>query len=249
MSRWSVKRRLSYIFLVLCFIGLVALVGYLVYRPDPTCFDGVKNGDETGIDCGGDCERICTVDVLPIKTLWTRSFAISPNLYSVVAVVENPNLQFGVSELDYTFRLVDEVGQTLATKSGVTILLPQDQLAIFEGNIVTSSPVSRAFVDFEDNPVWTQVDQDEPLLRVFQKEFTQSPTPRLSASVRNETVVDLSDVEVVVVLSDVSGNAFAASRTVVESLPRQSSRDIFFTWPVPFESNPTFIDFYPRLVN
>lgn len=25
-------------------------------EPDPTCSDGIKNGNETGIDCGGDCD-------------------------------------------------------------------------------------------------------------------------------------------------------------------------------------------------
>ncbi|MFK7781718.1 ASPIC/UnbV domain-containing protein, partial [Psychroserpens sp.] len=27
--------------------------------PEPTCFDGIQNGDETGIDCGGSCPDVC----------------------------------------------------------------------------------------------------------------------------------------------------------------------------------------------
>ncbi|MFT4040857.1 MAG: hypothetical protein QM692_21930 [Thermomicrobiales bacterium] len=26
-------------------------------EPEPSCFDGVQNGDETGVDCGGSCAR------------------------------------------------------------------------------------------------------------------------------------------------------------------------------------------------
>lgn len=37
-----------------------ALIGIIIFSqcssdPDSTCIDGVLNGDETGIDCGGDC--------------------------------------------------------------------------------------------------------------------------------------------------------------------------------------------------
>ncbi|MCB0660100.1 MAG: hypothetical protein KDC04_04135 [Saprospiraceae bacterium] len=31
-------------------------IDYLLWqRPEPTCLDGIKNGNETGVDCGGDC--------------------------------------------------------------------------------------------------------------------------------------------------------------------------------------------------
>jgi hypothetical protein len=35
----------------------------------PSCFDGVSNGDETGIDCGGSCEASCEDQV--ITALWS----------------------------------------------------------------------------------------------------------------------------------------------------------------------------------
>ncbi|HAA19410.1 MAG TPA: hypothetical protein DCP28_11800, partial [Cytophagales bacterium] len=43
--------------------GDVAMnVDYVVFTgqaPDPTCTDGVQNGDETGVDCGGSCGTPC----------------------------------------------------------------------------------------------------------------------------------------------------------------------------------------------
>ena len=32
--------------------------------PDPTCTDGIQNGNETGVDCGGDCDQCfdCTTN-------------------------------------------------------------------------------------------------------------------------------------------------------------------------------------------
>ena len=34
----------------------VALMNAMNAEPDPTCTDEIKNGDETGVDCGGNCE-------------------------------------------------------------------------------------------------------------------------------------------------------------------------------------------------
>lgn len=51
---------------------LVALTGAMVTwqgcdddgdnEPEPTCTDGIQNGDETGIDCGGTCDP-CEVGI------------------------------------------------------------------------------------------------------------------------------------------------------------------------------------------
>ncbi len=34
--------------------------------PEPTCDDGVQNGDETGVDCGGSCGNVCPCDGNPV---------------------------------------------------------------------------------------------------------------------------------------------------------------------------------------
>ncbi|MFZ6015455.1 MAG: hypothetical protein ACOYUZ_03815 [Patescibacteria group bacterium] len=34
-----------------------------VAAPEPNCFDGVQNGDEDGVDCGGSCEARCGSDI------------------------------------------------------------------------------------------------------------------------------------------------------------------------------------------
>ncbi|EDP70587.1 Glucose/sorbosone dehydrogenase [Flavobacteriales bacterium ALC-1] len=53
-------------------------------EPTPTCFDGIQNGDETGVDCGGSCANACPcegIDLVEIDvdfengtgTDWTTS--------------------------------------------------------------------------------------------------------------------------------------------------------------------------------
>lgn len=36
---------------------------FLLFQQEPTCTDGIQNGDEEGIDCGGSCPNICPVTI------------------------------------------------------------------------------------------------------------------------------------------------------------------------------------------
>src|SRR3989344_3603517 len=59
MNSWSRTRKR--IILGLVILAVMVLVGvpffFLIYQA-PTCSDGAKNGDETGVDCGGSCQRL-----------------------------------------------------------------------------------------------------------------------------------------------------------------------------------------------
>ena len=72
---WAFWRRLYYgsgFFLV---SALFCVGIYFVFFAQPaTCFDGVMNGSETGIDCGGGCVRVCAADVAAPRVVWAKSF-------------------------------------------------------------------------------------------------------------------------------------------------------------------------------
>ena len=249
MSVWRLKRQLSYLSMVIATIIIVGIIVYFVDRPPATCFDGKQNQNEIGVDCGGTCKRICAANVLPLKTVWVRPFEISPGLYSVMALIENPNLTQGVKKLSYTIKLFDQMGQLVKEIKGENEALPQNLFTIFESNIsARQGEISRAFIDFDDNNVWQEITDPKILLRVSQKSFDNTSQPKLLATITNEMAEDLKNVRVIVVLSDADGNAFSTSATLVDFLPRLSKRDIFFTWPESFPTNPTFIDFYSQVL-
>lgn len=249
MFSWRSKRRISYILLLIIIIIIIGILFYFIYRPAPNCFDNKQNGIETGIDCGGDCVRICSQTLIPLKVLWIRPMLVAPDTYSVASLLENSNLKVGIKELNYTINLTNNSGEVIASRTGVTAVLPEERFIIFESNIVVKEPVRQAFIVLAEDPYWQGLNTDKPLLRMSQQQLSQNPRPRLEAIVRNETVSDLSNIEVTVVLSGPDGNAFAASKTILDSLPRLSNRSIFFTWPALFPVEPTAIDFYPRVLN
>src|SRR3989344_3615993 len=107
MNSWSIRRKRIILLIVLVF--LVILVGvpiYFVFNKTPICTDNKMNGDESGIDCGGSCERFCTRDALPlIMRTDPRILTVATSTYEIVTVVENPNLYGEVREALYSIKL------------------------------------------------------------------------------------------------------------------------------------------------
>jgi len=103
---WAFWRRTQYVAGIMVFLSLVSLVVYAKYFYEPAnCFDGLLNGDERGIDCGGGCVRICAIDVLPPKALWAQSFRVTDGQYNAVAYIENKNLLDLVQKLQHKLEI------------------------------------------------------------------------------------------------------------------------------------------------
>lgn len=248
MISWNRRRQIRYFLIVLAFI--VSVVGgfYWYTKPAPSCFDGKLNQNERGVDCGGVCLKVCSADIIPLQTVWIRPFEIIPGSYSVIGLFENHNRDLGVDRLSYTVRLLNDLGATIATRSGETFVNPQEKFVIFESALSTSGqkPV-RAFIEFDQNQSWATPKIDRPILAVVRKEISNGDKPLLHAVVTNTSVYDLDSVVVPVVLSGNDSNVFTGSATLVESLPRGVTKDVYFTWPTTWPYLPAVMDFYPRV--
>src|SRR5688572_13082643 len=136
MNEWSAKRKR--IVLTILIVFLIVLVGvpilFLSYRT-PTCFDNKMNGGESGVDCGGSCELLCTPESLPLLTKGDpRVLEVAPGIYEVVVVLENPNVAAEVYRAGYTIRLY-EAGNPAEIKliEGETFIPKNSTFAIFLG--------------------------------------------------------------------------------------------------------------------
>ena len=251
MASWATKRKLTYLggFLA-CVIILVAVPLFFIFYHKPTCFDGIKNGGEAGIDCGGKCPLLCQTDTLPPLSLWQRFFRVGLGIYNVVAYVENPNLYSGSENLSYVFRLYDEKNVMIAERKGSTFFPPKKVTPIFETGIMTGERVPiRVTFNITEALKWKSYKgKEEPLIKVkSQRLDIESKTPRLFVTLENTSRVSLSNVEVVAILFGFDGNALAASKTVLDTLGRESLGDLAFTWREAFESPVARIDIIPKL--
>lgn len=245
MIGWSARRRIIYLLFTFLVLGLFGAGFYYFYQPAPTCLDGVKNQDEVGVDCGGVCPTVCSQEVTALRILWSRVFPVGNNRYDAVALVKNPNPRHGIQRFDYLFKIWDQDNLLISTRRGASSIFPDEELIISQNRLEVGQRVpTRATLEFSATPVWQKMDREFPNLSFSDKQLTLTPTPQLTAKVKNLSLTDLRQLTVTAVLSDENLNALAISSTVLENLPKGESAEIFFNWPASFSGSVSFVDLY-----
>lgn len=251
MSNWRIKRQLSYLFGVLAVILIIVLGFYFYWKPAPTCFDGKQNGPETGVDCGGLCQKACVNIALPIKVLWSRILEAGIGRYDVATVLENFNGNLGVKQVAYILRVYDTKGALITSKTGSTYVNPLEKFIIFEPGLMADKRVAgSATLEITNQSDWLKTSAltaTVSLERVIDPvNFTSDAAPRLHYRLTNNSLVALSGLEIAIILNGDNQNAFAGSKTLVETLTKGETKDLYFTWPAPLSRNPASIDTYWR---
>lgn len=233
--RWALKRRIQYgIGFFVSTMAMISLVYMGFFYEVANCFDGIKNGTESGVDCGGACVRMCTAEVIPPRIVWAKSFEIVPGQYNAVAYIENANVTASTPELGYTFELLSD-GEVVATRSGVTVLPPNSVYPIFEGRVFTGGKlVTDTRLTLRPADLWLPANVGREQFRTSNIVLSQADTePRLSVLFDNTALVPAKDVEIVATLFNELGEPITASQTYIDEIGARSSTDIIFTWPQP----------------
>ncbi len=239
---WAFKRQFAYLsILIVFFLGLGFLFAYPYINSKPTCSDGAQNGTETGIDCGGSCARACNFEVDRLSVVWARSFRVTDGRYNAVAYVENQNINTAIYRIKYRFRFADKDNLYIGMREGETFVPPSGKFAIFEPaiGVGNSVPVYTTF-EFTETPVWVKVPKQEiEKMKVAISDIRledETTTPRLTADMKNGSLYNIPEVNVVALLYDKEGNAISVSRTFVDLLRGEQTVPLSFTWPEPFQS-------------
>lgn len=250
MISWSTKRRLSiFAGILVIILFLVWLVWFFFFRSPVSCFDGLKNGDELGLDCGGSCYKVCKEEVVPISTLWSKVFPLREGVVNVAALVENPNSHFSVRSLRYVFKIYDKDNVLIAEKTGKTFANANERFLILEPQISVGNLIPvRAFIELE-SPTWERLAkaQDPIAVTVRQTKLVLGDEPRLMGRIENVGVRPLYDLTVLALVVDKDENAIAVSSTFVNSLQAGKGSDLVFTWPTAFTKDAVAASLYPRI--
>ncbi len=236
---WALKRQFFYIVVLVLF---VSIFGFLIIYPSlskaPSCTDSKQNGDEIGIDCGGSCLRACSQNTDEVSVLWARAFRVIPGRYNAVAYIINHNKNAAIQKINYKFRFGDANNVYIGKREGSTYVPPGGNFAVFEPGIDVgnSIPVYVTF-EFTEPEVWLQVPQEKiNQLKVLVSNIElkdETTSPRLSATIKNNSLFTIPNVSVIAILHEAGGNAIATSRTFLSVLAPLQSANINFTWPEP----------------
>ncbi len=241
-SKWAKKRKLLYLLLTVIVLIIFGVFSYFkfIYTP-PSCFDGKQDQKEVGVDCGGPCDTLCGTQVSDIIVKWVKVFKVSDGIYSVAASVENPNKLAGVGKMSFNFKIYDDSGNIIGDRSGNTFIKPHNRFMIFEPNILPkngSIPVS-ATISFDKSSVWKVMQYKNMSVLVKNKKLANVLThPILTATLLNDSIDSLFNLNVVAVVYNSKDKPIAVSSTFVSTIGKNSQKNIFFTWPTPFTIAP-----------
>ena len=218
------------------FLLLFAGIAIAVFYKVPTCNDQKLNQDEEGIDCGGSCLRICTVQVATPVVLFARPLSILGRT-DVIAYIQNPNKNAEAKNAPYSIELYGADAALITRVSGTVDIPAGKTVPLFVRAVTKGSLAARAFVTLPtDTIVWNKTVGVYPSPEVKDASLSEGSAPRITATLQNTTFDPFFEVRAIGVAFDAEGNVIAASETLVPVLKAQSSFPITFTWNEPFAS-------------
>jgi hypothetical protein len=244
MVSWSTKRRWTYISVIAAVVLILIVVpGFFTFYKAPTCFDGIQNEGELGIDCGGPCTKLCQTAFMPAKIIWADSEEITPGTYDLAAYIENENLNGAAVNVPYTFSVYDNQGVLITQQHGrMTIPVGRNTLA-FVGDVKTGTRVPAKggiTFQFDNPPIWGKSFDSLSNLVIGTPKFSENGAPAtgvvssLNVPIGNNGLTSYNGVTVYAVLSDKNSNHIGFSETYLDSVPPGSSVTAPFTWPFSF---------------
>lgn len=237
---WASKRQTKYfVIFIIIFIVSIVFIFYPILTKKPQCDDGKQNGQETGVDCGGSCTKVCLASVASPVILWSRAFPVTNTVYNLVAYVENQNKDSAVREAHYEFRIYDSNNLLIARREGVTYIPPNKQFAIFESRFdAGKSDIRSVRFELDDNLSWVRQSPSLDLLPFHVDQLIlddSSVTPTLSARLNNDSIYDMPEFDAIAILYDENHNVVNVSRTQKDGLSSGRNMPLYFTWPKIFD--------------
>jgi hypothetical protein len=231
MDFWNLRK---YIFLGILLLVTFFIAFFLIFKvfyKKPTCFDGIKNQNEIGVDCGGVCSKICEATIIPLEIRWSRAFQIKDRRYSVLSYVENNNLVEGLAE--YSFGIYDEQNILIRSFEGRSFVPAHRPFTFFMGNIDVGERTPGRVIFKLKNVSWNKniYSNDEISIKEISKEKDSNGAPRISAYLLNNGDLGLNNVVSVAVLYNALGDAIGALKIPVGFIKSGESKKVFFSWP------------------
>lgn len=256
---WRKRRKSIFIYAVsIILLAFISIKVYPYLNPAPSCYDSKMNGDEFGVDCGGSCQLACHEQILIPEVKFSRAVKTEDNLYDVMAMIENKNLNISVADnmIDYEFSIYDKYGRLVSTVySSSTLPIGQIFPVIIQNVPIklsdSSNYISKVICKIYFNTQnWNKVDSvfSNNFFSVNSKDFIQNNNniSQLTISLKNITKsATFINVPVRIILSDENNNVVAVNETILKNSKFSDSNNLYFSWRVPLDIENPKIDVYP----
>ena len=248
MSSWSRRRKSIYALIAaVVLIAAVGVPGFLHFYKAPTCSDGVQDGDEQGVDCGGSCERLCQSAFLAPSVAWARFAEVAPHLYNLGAYIINPNIAGEAQNVPYHIALYDDQGiPIIDTTERSHCRRIGIRLRSRAQSILGARVPAKALFEFTAPPDWYIQDDTLQPLTIGDKKYSEDQdSASLLVTLGNSGVDPIGRITVYTILYDKDGNALGFSKTIVDGIPGKGTAVAPFTWPQSFNGQVISIEVLP----
>lgn len=234
------SRLLRRVIIAVIFLAVFFLFGYgtrQLTQPTATCTDGVKNGDEEGIDCGlFACQNYCEPDLDSPKVVSTKLIEARENDYDFVAEIQNPHSQFGAPEVIYELTVYNGGDEILNKIEGLLYILPGQTKYLIIPSLLTDRRAERTELIIK-SARWQKIDSLEGLNLVVRREkynlAVGGDSSTLDAVIFNDSDFDFEVVDIEVVLFDSRNNILGVNKSDIRTFVAGTERHFVVAWPFP----------------
>lgn len=221
----------------LIYLALFSLLGfgayYLWFRPTATCFDGIQNQNETGIDCGGVCGNVCMPPDFKNLDVSVPKIFKTGDQVNVLTEIKNYNQTLAARKVDYMLTLFDKSGTPLESHPG-SFFIYAGQIRFISDFIATQNAQKVASADVTlKNPAWVAASAfPASQIRILDKNVAAGNSSiKISGHVQNADLVGLDNVTVLVILRGTYGEMDGISATNFDHIDFGSTLPFTVTHP------------------
>ena len=207
---WAARRRSTILFIIGAVgFGFLAVVLAATFYKAPSCADLTRNQDEEGVDCGGSCPYLCTAQMQPPTVLFTKAITNTAGRTDVIALIENKNASAAAKNVPYRISLYGADRLLLQEVTGTFDLPPGATEPVYVPGVASGKQkVGSTFLSIDSSSLrWFSAATDPrtmPSVSNTRQGGTTS-SPRIDAILENQSVTDMNNIQVVVLIRDARG--------------------------------------------
>lgn len=223
-----------YVLFILAISGFI----YFIFKPEPSCQDGILNQNEERIDCGGPCfpctEQLEVVSLEPGKIEWTLD---AGGGYDILGEIVNPNELVGLENFKFRFVFLDENEKIFYFSPWEeNFILPKEKKVVFSLGLILEKEPKKIQLELDENSfLWKKFSQYiEPDLFIINPRFEQVSEIRKNQVVGtliNKSKVDFETIRVKVFIRDNSNKLLGINYQIINTVRANEQRDFVIFFP------------------
>ncbi len=231
---WRLQRQIVIftIYFLIVTIPTLHVISNLIAK-NPTCFDGIKNQDETQVDCNGVCSLKCEGTYKDIKVNFSRGLYVAPNVYDIFALLDNFNDKIDFPVIPYNVSFYNAEGKLLGIASGTTSVLAKTRGVVYLPSLHMLQDPKTIEFNIGEHKALKSVNPDSKILlnvQNWQAQRGANDTLQVVGELSNPYNESISNVDIYALLYNDTKSIYAVSKTKVRNIIGREKQAVTFTW-------------------